>query len=146
MAVIRERISKEEFLEKVFSDHIDQFKDGKLRITRVRIPGKEMDVAHIIGTSDSAVYRNLALNIGAHEGENHDGESIGLIQLTPWESVVIAADIATKAAEVEVGFMDRFCGSLILLGERSQIEAAVKETRRVFRDDLGFTVCDISHN
>lgn len=144
--MIRERITREEFLEKVFSDHIDQFKDGKLRITRVRVPGKEMDVAHIIGTSDSVVYRNLALNIGAHEGEHHDGESIGLIQLTPWESVVIAADVATKAADVEVGFMDRFCGSLILLGELSQVRTAVKETRRVFRDELGFTVCDITHN
>jgi len=144
--MIRERISKEEFLEKVFSDHIDQFKDGKLRITRVRIPGKEMDVAHIIGTSDRAVYRNLALNIGAHEGECHDGESIGLIQLTPWESVVIAADIATKAADVQVGFMDRFCGSLILLGELSQIRTAVTETRRVFRDELDFSVCEITQN
>jgi len=141
-----ERITREEFLHKIFAENLDKYKDGKLRITRVRVPGKEMDVAHVIGTCDHVIYRNLALNIGSHAGENHDGESIGLIQVTPWESTLIAADICTKAADVTVGFMDRFNGSVIILGERSQVTAAIKETRRAFRDELGFSVCEMTES
>ncbi len=39
-----------------------------------------------------------------------------MIRFTPWEAVVVAADIAVKSANVEIGFMDRFSGSLITYG------------------------------
>ena len=39
-----------------------------------------------------------------------------MVRVTPWEAIVVAADVAVKAAHVEVGFMDRFCGTLILTG------------------------------
>lgn len=37
--------------------------------------------------------------------------------MTPWEAVVVATDVAVKAADIEVGFMDRFGGALIILGD-----------------------------
>ena len=55
-------------------------------MTRVRVPGKEVCLAHIINTSQTPVYQNLGLHIGVHEGEDHTGESIGLIRFTPWGS------------------------------------------------------------
>ena len=50
-------------------------------MTRVCVPGKEVCLAHIINTSQTPVYQNLGLHIGVHEGEDHTGESIGLIRL-----------------------------------------------------------------
>lgn len=136
-------ITKEELLEKIFNDDYENLKGKQLRMTRVRVPGKEVCLAHIISTSDACVYENLGLHVGVHEGEDHTGESIGLIRFTPWEAVVVAADVATKSAHVEVGFMDRFCGSLILTGGLSQVEAAVEEVVRFFCEDLGFKTCQI---
>ena len=132
---MEERLTREEFLEKLFHDDYENLKGKKLRLTRVRVPGKSVDLAHVLSPSDASVYQNLALHIGVHEGEDHRGESIGLIRFTPWEAVVVAADVAVKAAHVEIGFMDRFCGTLILMGGLSEVMTAVEE--------LKFNVCDV---
>ena len=140
------RISKEELLEKIFQDDYEQLKGKKLRMVRVRVPGKEVCLAHIISPTDKCVYQNLALHIGVHEGEDHSGESIGMVRFTPWESVVVAADIAMKSADVQIGFMDRFCGSLILTGGLMEVQTAVEEVVRFFGEELGYQTCSINRN
>lgn len=40
--------------------------------------------------------------------------------------------------------MDRFCGSLILTGGLAQVETAVEEVVRFFRDTLGFRTCEVT--
>ena len=137
------RITKEELLEKIFNDDYENLKGKKLRMTRVRVPAKEVCLAHIINPTDECIYQNMALHIGVHEGENHTGESIGMVRFTPWESVVVAADVAVKSANVEIGFMDRFCGSLIILGKLSEVQTAVEEVVRFFDEELGFRTCEI---
>lgn len=140
---MEERITREELLEKLFHDDYEHLKGKKLRMTRVRVPGKSIDFAHVFTPSDQSVYQNLALHIGVHEGEDHTGQSIGIIRITPWEAVVVATDVAVKAADVEVGFMDRFSGALIILGGLSQVLTAIEEVVRFFRDELNFDVCEI---
>ena len=137
------RITREELLEKLFHEDYEQLKGKRLRITRLRVPGKEVCLAHIISVSQTCVYQNLGLHIGVHEGEDHTGESIGLIRFTPWEAVVVAADVAMKSADVQIGFMDRFCGSLILTGGLSEVQTAVEEVVRFFQEVLGFQTCEI---
>ena len=140
---MEERITLEELLERLFHDDYENLKGRKLRMTRVRVPGRSIDFAHVFTPSDSVVYKNLALDIGVHEGEDHTGQSIGIIRMTPWEAVVVATDVAVKAADVEVGFMDRFGGALIILGGLSQVLTAIEEVVRFFRDELNFNVCEI---
>ena len=140
---MEERITREELLEKLFNDDYEHLKGKKLRMTRVRVPGKSIDFAHVFTPSDPSVYQNLALHIGVHEGEDHTGESIGIIRITPWEAIVVATDVAVKAADVEVGFMDRFSGAVIILGGVSQVLTAIEEVVRFFRDELNFNVCEI---
>ena len=140
---MEERITREELLEKLFNDDYEHLKGKKLRMTRVRVPGKSIDFAHVFTPSDPSVYQNLALHIGVHEGEDHTGESIGIIRITPWAAIVVATDVAVKAADVEVGFMDRFSGALIILGGLSQVLTAIEEVVRFFRDELNFNVCEI---
>lgn len=140
---MEERITREELLERLFHDDYENLKGRKLRMTRVRVPGKSIDFAHVFTPSDSVVYRNLALDIGVHEGEDHTGQSIGIIRMTPWEAVVVATDVAVKAADIEVGFMDRFGGALIILGGLYQVLTAIEEVVRFFRDELNFDVCEI---
>lgn len=136
-------MTREQLLEKLFHEDYEHLKGKRLRLTRVRVPGKEVCLAHIIGVSQTPIYQNLSLHIGVHEGEDHTGESIGLLRFTPWEAVVAAADIATKSAHVEVGFMDRFCGTLILTGGQIEVQTAVEEVVRVFREELGFRTCAV---
>ena len=137
------QITKEQLLEKIFQDDYAQLIGKKLRMTRVRVPGKEVCMAHIINPTDTCIYQNLALHIGVHEGEDHTGETLGLIRFTPWESVVVAADIASKSADIQVCFMDRFCGALIISGNLADVQAAVQSVVQFFGEELGFAVCKI---
>lgn len=140
------RMTREELLKNIFHDDYEQLRGKRLRMTRVRVPGKEICLAHVISSSQPEVYQNLGLHIGVHEGEDHTGESIGLVRFTPWEAVVVAADVALKSADVQLGFMDRFCGSLIVTGGLSEVQTAVEEVVRFFRESLGFQTCEIHKN
>ena len=66
---MEERITKEELLERLFHDDYENLKGRRLRLTRVRVPGKELSFAHVFTPNDRSIYENLALHIGVHEGE-----------------------------------------------------------------------------
>ena len=136
------RITKEQLIEKIFQDDFENLKGKRLRMTRVRVPAKEVCLAHILNPSEERIYHNLALHIGVHEGENHTGEALGLVRFTPWEAVVVAADVAVKSADVQLMFMDRFCGSLIVSGRLSEVQTAVESVVKYF-GEIGFGTCEI---
>lgn len=54
------------------------------------------------------------------------------------------ADVATKAAGVEIVFVDRFNGSLVIGGDVASVEAAVREVLRVPEDLLHFAPTEIT--
>ena len=136
-------ITTKELLEMVFHEDYEKLKGKKLRMTRVRVPGKEVCLAHVLNPSQACIYQNLGLHIGVHEGEDQTGDAVGMIRFSPWEAVVVAADVAMKSADVQIGFMDRFCGSLILTGGLTEVQTAVEEVVRFFSEVLGFKTCAI---
>ena len=136
------RITKEQLIEKIFRDDFENLKGKRLRMTRVRVPAKEVCLAHILNPSEERIYHNLALHIGVHEGEDHTGEALGLIRFTPWEAVVVAADVAVKSADVQICFMDRFCGSLIVSGKLEEVQTSVEAVVKYF-GEIGFGTCKI---
>ena len=136
------RITKEQLIEKIFHDDFENLKGKRLRMTRLRVPAKEVCLAHILNPSEERIYHNLALHIGVHEGEDHTGEALGLIRFTPWEAVVAAADVAMKSANVQLCFMDRFCGSLIVSGNLTEVQTAVETVVEYF-GEIGFGTCKV---
>lgn len=56
---------------------------------------------------------------------------------------MVAADVAMKSADVQIGFMDRFCGSLILTGGLTEVQTAVEEVVKFFDQVLGFKTCPV---
>lgn len=59
--------------------------------------------------------------------------------ITPGEGTIIAADIATKAAGIELGFVDRFSGALLITGDVSGVESAMKAVMEGLDKILGFS-------
>ena len=139
-----ERMTREEFLERVFSQRYEELEGRELRLVRVRVPGREISLAQLIGTSQRALYQNLGLHIGTHLGEDHTGETIGILNLTPWESTIAAADVAMKSGQVELGFLDRFSGTVILLGSHAEVRSALEQVLLYFREGLNFNVCPLT--
>ena len=70
--------------------------DGTQQLNRVieeSVPGKQVTIAHVIAAPVGDIYERLGIdNLGA----------IGILTLSPYETAIIAADIATKAAQVEM--------------------------------------------
>ena len=57
---------------------------------------------------------------------------------------MIAADIAIKSSGADIGFVDRFTGTLIISGSVSSVESAFVAIRAYVMDKLGYTCCDIT--
>ncbi len=114
--------------------------DGKTRIIQELVPGKQITLAHVIANPDPVLYQKLGLDPAAE----YKTSAIGIITLSPAETAIIAGDIATKASGAELGFVDRFSGTLIIVGTVSQVEAAVDAVCIYVKNTLGFTVCPIT--
>ena len=58
--------------------------------------------------------------------------------ITPSEAAMIAADVATKSADVKIGFVDRFNGSLVITGDVAAVEVALRDVMDVLCGMMGF--------
>lgn len=108
----------------------------KQRIIQEFVPGKQITLAHIIASPDESLYAKLGLL--SAEG------AIGIFTITPSEAAMIAADVATKAADVSIGFIDRFNGSLLITGDVSAVEAALLRVMDALCHMMGFASAPVT--
>ncbi|MGG7165473.1 ethanolamine utilization microcompartment protein EutS [Clostridium ihumii] len=111
--------------------------EEKQRVIQEYVPGKQVTLAHLIAHPNRAIYKKLGLN-------EENSEAIGILTITPSEAAIIASDVATKAAGVEIGFIDRFSGSLVITGDVSSVEASLREVCNMLKNVLLFTTTDIT--
>ena len=105
--------------------------DEKKRIIQEFVPGKQVTLCHVIANPTPPLYAKLGL-VDGHG-------AIGIMTITPSEGAMIAADVASKAADVEIGFVDRFNGSLVIMGDVAAVEASLRDVMRVLCDMMGFS-------
>ncbi|MCY7256698.1 ethanolamine utilization microcompartment protein EutS [Klebsiella pneumoniae] len=98
----------------------------KERIIQEFVPGKQVTLAHLIAHPGA----ELAKKIGVPESG-----AIGIMTLTPGETAMIAGDLAMKAADVHIGFLDRFSGAL---------EEALLQTIGGLGRLLNYTLCELT--
>jgi len=119
-------------------DHLST--EGKTRIVQELVPGKQITIAHLIANPDQVLYEKLGLDPSV----DYSKSAIGILTISPAETAVIAADIAMKAAGVELGFVDRFSGTLIITGTVSEVEASLRAVLDYTSQKMGFAVCDMT--
>ena len=93
--------------------------EEQIRIVQETVAGKEITFAHVMGGPAPIVYQKLGLNPQV----DYRSSAIGIMNMTPPESAVIASDIT---------------------GEISDVMSALTEVVTFFRDSLGYVVCDIT--
>ena len=109
---------------------------GVSRVIEESVPGKQVTIAHVIASPVPEVYECLGIDAAG---------AIGILTLSPFETAVIsAADIAAKAADVEVGFLDRFTGSVVIAGDVQSVETALASVCRTLKTVLGFAVTPVT--
>lgn len=108
----------------------------KTRIIQEFVQGKQVTLAHVIASPVDELYAKLGL-IDAQG-------AIGIFTITPSEGAMIAADVASKAADVSIGFVDRFNGSLLITGDVAAVEAALNDVMDVLCGKMGFAAAPIT--
>jgi len=99
------------------------------------VPGKQVTLAHLIAHPTD----DLSKKIGVP-----GADAIGIMTLTPGETAMIAADIATKAADVQIGFLDRFSGSLVIYGSVGAVEESLRRVVDVLSSQLHYNPCQLT--
>ncbi|GAA0742892.1 BMC domain-containing protein [Clostridium oceanicum] len=105
------------------------------RVIQESVPGKQITIAHVIASPMADIYERLGID---------EKGAIGILTLSPFETSIIAADIATKASDVEIGFLDRFTGSVVINGDVQSVETALSAVNNTLKDMLGFTTAPIT--
>ena len=113
--------------------------EPKQRIIQEYVPGKQITLAHVIASPQQSIHMKLGL-------DNESSGAIGILTITPSEAVIIAADVATKAAAVDIGFLDRFGGSLLLVGDVSSVETAVEGVLSYFDKVLHYDSVEMTRS
>lgn len=108
----------------------------KQRIIQEFVPGKQITLAHVIAGPNHDIYVKLGLE--------QEEDAIGILTITPSEGAIIAADIASKASDITLGFIDRFSGALVFTGDVSSVEAAVREILKAMSEQLGFALAPVT--
>ncbi|NLM04597.1 MAG: BMC domain-containing protein [Clostridiales bacterium] len=111
-----------------------------MRIIQETVPGREITLAHIIANPKKILYRKLGLDPTV----DYNNIAIGMLTMTPAEMAIIASDIASKNSDVDLSFVDRFSGTLIITGTISNVESALKNILNYSQHNLGFTICKIT--
>ncbi len=107
--------------------------EGKTRIVQELVPGKQITIAHLIANPDKVLYEKLGLDPSV----DYSRSAIGVLTISPAETAVIAV----KAAGIELGFVDRFSGTLIITGTVSETEASLKAVLEYTKEKMGFAIC-----
>ena len=112
----------------------------KQRIVQELVPGKQISLAHIIANPDRVMYEKLGLDPSIDYAKS----AIGILTVSPSETAIIMGDTAVKSSGIDLGFVDRFSGSLIITGTVSEVEASVNAILDYVGNTLGFAICPIT--
>ena len=111
----------------------------KNRVIQEYVPGKQVTLAHLIANPDKDICRKMGLNV-------ETTQAIGILTITPGEAAIIGADIATKSGNIEIGFLDRFSGTLLINGNVSSVETSIKSVLNFLENILKFSICDYTRS
>lgn len=113
--------------------------EAKQRMIQEYVPGRQVTLAHVIANPQDELARKVGLT-------NEKVDAIGILTITPGEAAIIAGDLATKSAGVEIGFVDRFTGSVVISGDVGSVEAAVNEVVAYFKNVLRFSITQVTRS
>jgi len=108
------------------------------RVIQEYVPGKQVTLAHIIVNPDNSIYNKLGLE--------NNRNSIGILTITPSEAAIIAADVAVKSGDVEIGYVDRFNGSLVIEGDVASVEASISEVLQTLSMLQGMSIPTVTRS
>lgn len=121
-------------------DDLVSIVDGRLYMVQEKVPGKQVSVAHIISKPEKILMYSIGMDTKAYAPED---SAIAILNINPWETTIVACDIALKTAKADVTFIDRFNGALVFTGRLAPIEQAMKAIMTYLKK-LDYELCEIT--
>ena len=90
------------------------------RIIEESVPGKQVTIAHVIASPIPSIYESLGIE---------ESGAIGILTLSPY---------------VDIGFLDRFTGSVVIMGDVQSVETALKAVTEKLKTILQFDVVPVT--
>lgn len=109
------------------------------RIIQIYVPGKEISIAHLISNPTEDTITKLGI-MSEVKG------AIGILKISPSEASIILVDLALKAADVEIGFMDRFSGTVVITGNVEAVNTALKTILYQMKEVLEFNDIEVTRS
>jgi ethanolamine utilization protein EutS len=107
------------------------------RIVMLHAPNKQITMAHLIAKPTEDMCKQVGVeNQGA----------VGIMTITPGEGTMIAADIAKKAGQIKLEFVDRFTGCLVFSGKVAAVRSSLTQVCEFLENTMGFYPCDITNS
>jgi len=100
------------------------------------VSGKNVNLCHIIANPDRQVLACLAIEHCA----------IGIVSVSPGEAAFAAANFLSKAASLEVVFIDRYLGTVLVTGRIAAIETACRDLMDMLVSRLEFERTAITYS
>lgn len=101
---------------------------AKEQMISEEVAGKSINICHIISNPDQRVTQKLAIDVSP----------LAIISVSPGETAIVVADYLSKVAEVEVIFIDRYLGTVLVIGETSALETACKGILHLLGEKMAF--------
>ena len=106
------------------------------RMIQEYVPGKQVTLAHLIANPGKDLFKKLGLQDAV--------SAIGILTITPSEASIIACDIATKSGAVAQKMLGIHLIHVVLTGDVSAVEYALKQVTRTLGEMMHFTTCSIT--
>ncbi len=105
-------------------------------IVSEEVPGKCVNLCHIIQNPDGRVTQKLAIDVSP----------LALISVSPGETAIVAADYLSKSAAVKIIFIDRYLGTVLVVGKTSALETACNGLLKFLQGKLAFEKAEITRS
>jgi ethanolamine utilization protein EutS len=107
------------------------------RIIQESVPGKEVTLIHLIANLDPRVSDLM-------DQDKQSETAIGIITISPSEAAIVVADLAAKSGAVTIGKLDMGCGSVVIRGDFSSVEYALRDVQETLANKMHFAVCPMT--
>ena len=107
-----------------------------MQIISEEVSGKCINLCHIISNPDVQVTRKLSVDVSP----------LAIVSVSPGEVALIAADYLSKNADLEVIFIDRYLGTVLVAGKISALETACAGVVKLLQGKLAFEEAEITRS
>lgn len=100
------------------------------------VSGKCINICHIISNPDVRVTQQLSLEVSP----------FAIVSVSPGEAAIAVADYLSKSGSLDVMFIDRYLGTVLVTGSIGTLETTCKSLLRWLHEKMAFARAELTQS